>query len=219
MFFSRSFVQATVAALAVGTALGVLGPALETTGIAAVHVAHLVLSAGWSWAALAFCMGLTRKSRSESAILAPVSLIAAVIAYYVVKLDRGEYLEAVNLADPSQGAQVHWVSFLSKTVFWCLAAVVLGLILGLAGNLARHGSLRGLPFRVLIPLIAILEMSMRLRAEASLQGELAGTTWIVTRLVAVAAVVALVAHAAITYWHRPSAPDSRMIVHDFEDNG
>ncbi|MDX3308876.1 hypothetical protein P1S61_07125 [Streptomyces sp. ME08-AFT2] len=119
------------------------------------------------------------------------------IAYYATKLERGEFLEAVNLEDPSQGVQVYWAGFMSKTVFWCVAAVVLGLILGLVGNLARDQGLRGLPFQVVIPLIAIVETTMRLRAEASLQGEIASTTWSITRFVAVASIIALVGHVVI----------------------
>jgi hypothetical protein len=205
VFTSRSFILATVAALAAGTAFGVLAPVLEATGFSSIHVAHLVLAAGWSWAALAFCVGLARKSRVESGILAPASLVAAVVAYYVTKLERGEFLEAVNLGDPSQGTQVHWDGFVSKIVAWCIATVVLGLILGLAGNLAQSQGLRGLPFQVLIPLIAIVETSMRLRAEASLQGELASTTWSVTRLAAVAVIIALIGRAMIIRWYPPSA--------------
>ncbi|MGW3728302.1 DUF6518 family protein [Streptomyces sp. NPDC000851] len=85
----------------------------------------------------------------------------------------------------------HWAGFLSKTLFWGAAAVVLGLLLGLAGNLGRNAGLRALAFRALIPLIAIAETSIRLHAEASSQGEVASTTWNVTRLVAVAVIVVL----------------------------
>ncbi|WP_019075195.1 DUF6518 family protein [Streptomyces hokutonensis] len=197
MASSRSSILAPVVALIAGVALGVIAPLLETTDSSVGHVAHLVLSAGWSWAALAFCVGLAGKSRVKSAVLAPISLVVAVVAYYVTKLERGEFMEPVDLADPSRGTHVYWAGFASKTIFWCVAAVFLGIILGLAGHLARNHGYRGLAFQVLIPLTAVVEMSMRLRSEAQLQGKLTGATWTVTLVLAVAAIVALVARAIV----------------------
>ncbi|MBV7698376.1 DUF6518 family protein [Streptomyces sp. TRM70350] len=210
MFSSRSFILALVAALTAGTAIGVLAPLLQTPDVLAAHVAHLVLAAGWSWGALAFCVGLARKSRIESAVLAPASLIAGVIVYYVTKLEQGQFL-AADLDDPSKATHVYWAGFLSKTIFWCAAACVLGLILGLAGNLARNRGLRGLPFRVLIPLVVIVETSQRLRFEAPLQGAVASTTWSVARLVAVAVLIVLIADTVINLRLRRSAgqPEGR----------
>ncbi len=127
--------------------------------------------------------------------MAPAALAVGVVTYYATKLERGEFLEAVDLADPSQGTQVHWAGFASKVIFWCLAAVFMGAVLGLAGNLARNHGYRGLAFQILIPLIAVIEMSMRLRAEAHLQGQLASATWSITLFAAVAVIVALVARA------------------------
>ncbi|WP_406008389.1 hypothetical protein OG440_21360 [Streptomyces sp. NBC_00637] len=123
--------------------------------------------------------------------MAAFALAAAVVAYYVTKLAQGEYREWVNLDDPSQGTHIYWAGFLSKTLFWGTAAVVLGLLLGLAGNLGRKAGPRGLPFRLLIPLTALAESSMRLHAEASSQGVVAATTWNTVRLVAAAVVIAL----------------------------
>ncbi|MBG0853642.1 hypothetical protein I2W78_17760 [Streptomyces spinoverrucosus] len=204
MFSSRSFILAPAAALTAGAALGVLAPLLEMSDAPAGHMAHLVLAAGWSWAALAFCVGLARKSRIESAVLAPASLIAAVITYYATKLERGKFL-AADLSNPSQGAQLYWDGFSSKTVFWCAAAATLGALLGLAGNLARNRGIQGLPFRTLVPLIAFIETSERLRVEASLQGAVAGATWSVTRLVAVTVFVVLVGQTVINLRPRASA--------------
>lgn len=203
MFTSRSSILATVATLAAGAALGFIAPTLEASGASGFRIAHLVLAAGWSWAALAFCVGLSHKSRFKSASLAPASLISGVVAYYVTKLEQGKFLEAVNLGDPSQGTQVYWAGFASKTVGWCVAAAFLGFFLGLAGNLARKQGFRSLPFQVLIPLVAIVETTMRLRAEASLQGELASTVWSITRLGAVAVIVALVGRVMIIGFNRP----------------
>ncbi|SMF58469.1 hypothetical protein [Streptomyces sp. Amel2xC10] len=209
MFSSRSSVLASLASLLAGVTLGVLAPLLEAADASALHVAHLVLAAGWSWAALAFVVGTSCESRVKSAVLAPASLAAGVIAYYVTKLERGGFLEWVNVDDPSQGTQIYWAGFLSKTLFWSVVAIVLGTFLGLAGNLARNRGIRGLPFQVVIPLVAIAETSMRLRTEASLQGELAGETWNATRFVAVASVIILVGHVMTARWFRTSVWQER----------
>ncbi|MGI5438856.1 DUF6518 family protein [Streptomyces shenzhenensis] len=193
----RSLALAGVTALTAGAVFGVLAPLLEPVGIPVVHAIHLVLAAGWSWSALAFCVGLAQESRLRAAVLASVSLMAAVFAYYVTKLEKGKFQLLVDMKDPAQGTQVHWAGFLSATVIWCIAAAVLGPILGLAGNLAWDRGVGGLPFRVLIPVLAVVETSVRLRFEASSQGALAGTAWSVTRLVAVAVIAVLVAHVVI----------------------
>ncbi|MGW5676039.1 DUF6518 family protein [Streptomyces sp. NPDC003860] len=196
-------------ALAAGATLGVLAPLLAAVSGSVSHAAHLVLAAGWTWAALAFCVGLSRKSRIESVVLASVSLLAAVIAYYLVKLGQGEFLTA-DLNDLSGGAtQVSWASFLSKTLTWGVAACFFGPILGLAGNLARNRGFRGLPFRVLVPLVAIIETSERLRVEAPLQGPVVDATWSVILIVAAAIFAVLVGHTVITRWPRPSAGQTR----------
>ncbi|QOV37509.1 hypothetical protein IM697_03475 [Streptomyces ferrugineus] len=192
-----------------GVALGVLAALLGTVEVPVINSLHLVLAAGWTWAALAFCVGFACRSRVRSAVVAPAALAVGVVAYYVTKLVQGEYREWVNLDDPSQGTHIYWAGFLSKTLFWGVAAVVLGLLLGLAGNLGRSAGLRGLGFRVLIPLIAIAETSMRLNAEASSQGAVASTTWSVTRLVAVAAIVVLAGQEVRARSNRALRPTGR----------
>ncbi|WP_234426178.1 hypothetical protein [Streptomyces kebangsaanensis] len=122
------------------------------------------------------------------------------ISYYVTKLQGDEYRSVVNLEDPTQGTQIDWSGFMSKTVFWCLAAVALGLILGLVGSLAQNRDIRGLPFQLVIPLIVIVETTMRLRAEASLQEPIVGATWSVTRVAAGIVIVVLIGRAAIVRW-------------------
>ncbi|WP_406725660.1 DUF6518 family protein [Streptomyces sp. GD-15H] len=202
---SRSRILVFSAAPAVGAGVGVLGPLLINATHPVGHAVHLVLSAGWSWAALAFCVGLARKSRAESVVLAAASLVTAVVAYYLTKLGQGAYL-TLDLGDPA-GATPHvsWSDFASKTLSWCVVACVTGPVLGLAGNLARNPGLRGLPFRMLVPLLAVVEMSERLRVESPLQGPVVGATWTVVRLVAVAVLVALAGRAVRAWRLRPSA--------------
>ncbi|WP_405880676.1 hypothetical protein OG762_20065 [Streptomyces sp. NBC_01136] len=201
--------MASAAVLTIGATLGTLAPLLGTVGSPIGHVADLILSAGWTWAALAFCVGLARKSRMESVILAPASLITAVIAYYVTKLGQGEF-RTLDLNNPSATTtQIEWSAFLSKTVVWCIAACLLGSLLGLAGNLARNHGLRGLPFRVLVPLVAVVDTTQRLNFDAPLEGTVATTTWSVIRFIAVAVILALVGHTVITWRSRPSAGQAR----------
>ncbi|MER6526570.1 hypothetical protein [Streptomyces sp. NPDC001508] len=131
----------------------------------------------------------------RAAVLAPASLIAAVIAYYTTELGQGDFLLPVNLENLTQGNRVQWSGFLTATAAWCIAAVFFGPVLGVAGNLARHQGMRGLPFQVLIPLAAVVETSTRLQTELPVRGALVGATWNVTRLAAVAVVVVLVGRA------------------------
>ncbi|MFJ2240984.1 DUF6518 family protein [Streptomyces sp. NPDC087859] len=201
MLSSRPSIFAVVIAITSGVTLGALAPLLGTVETSTGHAAHLVLAAGWSWAALAFCVGLARKSRVESAIFSASSLVSAIIAYYITKLGQGEFLTAVP---PYEGTQIHWYGFLSKTIFWCLVAAILGPLLGLAGNLARNPGIRTLPCRALIPFIAIVETTERLHVEASLQGEVASTTWAIVRLIAVAAFITIVVQVAIDRGPQPS---------------
>ncbi|WP_095936634.1 DUF6518 family protein [Streptomyces sp. Tue6028] len=179
MFSSRSFILAPVAALAAGAALGVLTRLLETNTSTAGRSAYLVLNEAWPWSALAFCAGLACASRVASAAVAAASLAAAVTAYYAVH------------------EQTTWAGALSATLAWGAVALAVGPILGLAGNLARKRGLRGLPFRLMIPLLAVVETSARLRAEVSVQGPVGETAWSITRLAAVAACLALAAHTML----------------------
>jgi hypothetical protein len=147
---------------------------------------YLVLNEAWPWSALAFCVGLACASRVASAALAAVSLAAAVTAYYAVHM------------------LTTWAGLLSATVAWGVVALVTGPVLGLAGNLARKRGLCGLPFRLMIPLLAVVETSARLRAEVSVQGPVGETAWTITCLAAVAACAVLVAHTVLINRRRRS---------------
>lgn len=69
--------------------------------------------------------------------------------------------------------------------------------MGLIGNLARIPGIAGLSFRLLIPLIAFYETSLRLDGEAATAGRVPEVTWSTIRVLAVLAAVALVGH---TLW-------------------
>ncbi|MES4825802.1 MULTISPECIES: DUF6518 family protein [Streptomyces violaceoruber group] len=179
--------MAVVAAVAAGATLGALAPLFETTSNSPAHVVHLILAAGWTWAALAFCVGVARKSIFESASLAPAALITAVASYYATKTAQSTSSQNDSL---------------SRALFWSLAAAIVGAFLGVIGNLARSPGLRGLFFRALVPVIAIVETSQRLSAEASSQGTVVGATWNGIRIAAVAILAALLGHTVMRSWPR-----------------
>ncbi|GAB3119584.1 hypothetical protein GCM10027160_33900 [Streptomyces calidiresistens] len=204
----RSRVPAAVAAVAAGVALGVLGPLLVGPGGSPghlAHVAHLTLSAGWAWAALAFGVGFVRASKAESAALATASLGVAVLAYYLTKAAQGEF-RVVDLHHPlGDAASFSPASFLANVLPWVVGACLLGPLLGLAGNLARLRGFGGLPFRLVIPVLVLVETTERLRVETPLQDGVVGATWSITRLLAVVVIVGLVAHAVLAGRTRKSS--------------
>jgi len=191
-------------AVAAGAIVGVCGPLLASAGGQVGHAAHLVLSAGWGWAALAFCLGMMSEPRRRSAVTGAVSLLAAVLAYYLTKAGQGDF-RSVDFHDPTgQTTYFSWDGFLSMTAVWGFFACLLGPALGMAGNAARNGPYR-LPCRLVVPFVAIVETSMRLRVEAPLQAPVVATTWSATRAVAVGVVLVLVVHAVAGRRRRRSA--------------
>lgn len=69
--------------------------------------------------------------------------------------------------------------------------------MGLSGNLAATPGVGGLPFRLLVPLIAFYETYWRLRVEAASAGPVAEGTWRTLQVLAVLTAVVLVGH---TLW-------------------
>ncbi|MFE7767820.1 DUF6518 family protein [Streptomyces sp. NPDC057438] len=164
-----------------------------------------MLSAGWSWAALAFCVGMAETgSKVRSAALGTSALLIAVLAYYAVKAGQGDY-ESADLSDPTgQTTSFAFGEFLSMAVLWCVVSCILGPILGVSGHMARRGRFRVL-FQVLVPIVAIGETSMRLQHEAPLQESLVGTTWSVVRALSIVAVLAVIGYALFDNWRRGAA--------------
>ncbi|MFD5336804.1 DUF6518 family protein [Streptomyces hawaiiensis] len=204
----RSLLFTHTSILAVGAIFGACGPLLTSTGGQVGHAIHLILSAGWSWAALAFFAGMSGASKLRSAITGATALLSAVLTYYLTKAGQGEYL-AADLSDPSgQTTHFDWGGFLVKIFVWCFFACLLGPLLGVAGNLSRNGPYR-LPCQLLVPFVAIMETSMRLRNEAAMQGPFVTTMWSATRVVAVVAAATLVSLSALGIWRRRSADRTR----------
>ncbi|MFI0260849.1 hypothetical protein ACH4OW_17635 [Streptomyces sp. NPDC017056] len=105
----------------------------------------------------------------------------------------------------------------SRILIWGIAAFALGAPVGLLGNLARVPGVGGLPFRLIIPLVAFFETSMRLMAEADGQGPVVGITWNVIRFAAGAVALTLVGHTVWSWWHTRRTRSSREGEHRAKD--
>ncbi|MFE7708555.1 hypothetical protein ACFU6I_22785 [Streptomyces sp. NPDC057486] len=163
----------------------------------------LVFSGGWSWACFAFLVGNFRRSKIESALLASSALAIGVVVYYLFKFLSPAAPIGMDIA----GASGEGLT--SRILVWGIAAFAFGAPAGLAGNLARTPGIAGLPFRLLVPLIAFIETSQRLNVEADSQGLIVAITWNAIRVVAVLFAVALVGHTVWSWRARRSQPERR----------
>jgi len=155
-----------------------------------------VFTGGWPWACYAFLVGCFRRSRIESVALAPLGLAIGVVTYYLTK----EHLASTGGLDSSGAGS-------SGIALWGVLAFLFGAPLGFLGNLAQVPGIGGLFFRLLIPLVAFYETSMRLENESRGPGQVVLGTWTTVRFTAVAVAVALVGHT-VWGWYR-SRPRGR----------
>ncbi|SEO21717.1 hypothetical protein [Actinacidiphila rubida] len=185
--------------LGAGLLLGLAGPVAGKGDNAACTAASIVLSSGWPWACYAFVVGFLRRSRIESAVLASLGLAVGVITYYLFKdmdptvpigMDSATSVPDGLRSGASSGGQI---------LVWGTAAFLFGAPVGLVGNVARTPGVGGLPFRLLVPLIAFFEGTERLGTEAHAQGTTFSLTWNVVRVAAILSAAALVGH---TVWSR-----------------
>ncbi|WSQ09352.1 hypothetical protein OG604_17120 [Streptomyces sp. NBC_01231] len=146
-------------------------------------------------------VGYSRRSKIESTLLASSALAIGVVVYYLFK-----YLSpTAPIGRLISGGSGEGLS--SRILLWGIAAFVLGAPVGLLGNLARTRGVGGLPFRLLVPLIAFIETSQRLVMEADLQSAAVKMTWNAIRVVAVVVAVVLVGHTVWDWWRaRRSSP-------------
>ncbi|MFF1402540.1 hypothetical protein [Streptomyces sp. NPDC058294] len=149
-----------------------------------------VFTGGWPWACYAFLVGYFRRSKVESIVLAPLGLAIGVVTYYLTK----EYLAALSGLE-SSGAGSSGIALL-----WGVLGFIFGAPLGLLGNLAQVPGIGGLFFRLLIPLVAFYETSMRLEKESRGPSQVVLDTWTTVRFTAVAIAVALVGHTVWGWW-------------------
>ncbi|WP_282795056.1 hypothetical protein [Streptomyces sp. CC224B] len=162
----------------------------------ACRAVAIVFSEGWSWACFAFMVGYLRRSRLEATLLSSSALTAGAVVYYLSKFLDPAVPDGARVV--SQGSTDELVT---KIVFWGVAALILGAPVGFAGNLARISGPAGLPFRLVIPLIAFYETSDRLGTEIDSHDLVGQVTLNGIRVVAGAAAVALAWHTARA-WRR-----------------
>ena len=184
--------------LSFSVAVGVLGPLLGPVGGQVSQVAADTLSAGWAYAAVAYAAGMAGTTKRGAAVLGVVSLWVCVSAYYVTKAAQGDYTKA-DLGDPT--GKTEYFAFgelMSMIGLWGVVACFLGPVCAIAGKTSLSGPYR-LVAQLLLPLVVVAETTMRLGHPAPLQNQLVVTMWQVTRIVAIAAVVAL---CVMALWKR-----------------
>ncbi|MFG3662587.1 hypothetical protein [Streptomyces sp. NPDC047706] len=206
--FTCSRIAPIVAVLGAGALLGAVGPFAGKFDNLVCQAIGVIFSVGWSWACFAFLVGYSRRSRIEASLLASSALAVGVAVYYLFKF-----------LSPNVPPGGHVISgagdgLFSRALFWGVAAVVFGAPLGLLGSMARTPGIGGLGCRLLVPLIAFTEASMRLAAEVdNSQDRVVEMVWASVRALSAVAVVFLVGHIAWRWWHgrpaRQPAPAKR----------
>ncbi|MFI1001393.1 hypothetical protein ACIP10_02515 [Streptomyces galbus] len=186
--FPRARVAPLAVSLGIGALFGLAGPLAEKWENAACVALSVIFSDGWSWVCYAFLVGVFGRSKYEAALLSFWGLAVGVVTYYVFK-DLSP-TTPTGLESGVTGEMNY-----SGMLAWGIAAFVLGAPVGLLGNLARMPSIGGLPFRLIVPLVALVETSMRLAAEADGQRAVVVITWNVIRFIAGAVGVVLMIHA------------------------
>ncbi|MER5948301.1 hypothetical protein ABT127_19825 [Streptomyces sp. NPDC001904] len=175
--------------IALGLVLGLLGPVAEHAGGSPGAVVGAVFTGGWPWACYAFLVGYFRRSKIESVVLAPLGLAIGVVTYYSTK---GSLASLDGLDSAGAGS--------SGVALWGVLAFLFGAPVGLVGNFARVQGIGGLFFRLLIPLVAFYETSMRLEMESHGPSQAVLATWTTIRFASVAVAVALVGHTVWGWW-------------------
>lgn len=192
--FPRTRVAPLAASLGAGLLLGIVGPVAGKWDNPICVALHVVFSGGWSWASFAFLVGYFRRSKLESALLSSSGLAIGVVTYYLFK-------DMSPLAPVGMESGASSEGLLSRILVWGVAAFALGGPMGLLGNLARVPGLGGLLFRLVVPLVAFYETSMRLTVEAHGQDPAIVITWNLIRFVAGIVALALVGHTIWSWWH------------------
>ncbi|MET7360506.1 hypothetical protein ABZS76_18935 [Streptomyces sp. NPDC005562] len=156
-----------------------------------------VFTGGWPWACFAFLVGYFRRSKIESIVLAPLGLAIAIATYYLTK---GNLASLDGMGSSGAGS--------SGIALWGVLAFLFGAPLGLIGNLAQVPGIGGLFFRLLIPLVAFYETSVRLETESRGPSQVVLGTWTTIRFTAVAVAVALVSHTVWSWWKSRRSPST-----------
>lgn len=199
----RTRVVPVAASLGAGLLLGLVGPVADKMDNHFCVAVGAVFSGGWSWACYAFMVGCSRRSKIESALLSSLGLALGVVAYYIFKDLSPAIPQGAEPVSASSGIQpdVAGQGISPQIIVWGTAAFVLGAPVGILGNLARIPGVGGLGFRLIVPLVAFYETSVRLSVEADGQNPVVGTTWSIIRFAAGAVALTLVSHTIWRWWH------------------
>ncbi|MGW1729142.1 hypothetical protein ACWCQK_40690 [Streptomyces sp. NPDC002306] len=207
--FSCSRIAPVAAVLGASALLGTVGPFASKFDNLAGQVVGVIFSVGWSWACFAFLVGYSRRSRIEASLLASSALAVGVAVYYLFKF-----------LSPDVPAGGHVISgagdgLFSRALFWGASAFALGAPVGFLGSMARMPGIGGLGVRLVVPLIAFFEASLRLAPEADdSQDRVVDMDWASVRALSAVAVVLLVGHAVWSWWRgrgvRQPAPAKRL---------
>ncbi|WP_372505538.1 DUF6518 family protein [Streptomyces macrolidinus] len=181
-------------AIVTGAAVGIGGPLLDASASPSASALGAVLVAGWCYAAIPFCLGMASTSKLKAATVGTTALLITVVSYYSIKAAKGDF-RTVDLSETSGREFFSWGEFASTTLFWCLAAIILGPLLGVAGWMARQGVIR-LPFQLCVPIITLAETIMRLQVEASRASSPAVWVWESVCATSIALIVLLIGVAA-----------------------
>ncbi|MFD9192342.1 DUF6518 family protein [Streptomyces phaeochromogenes] len=182
--FSRKLC-ASFAATAGGVLVGTATDISSDTGRPVVSAAHVAMNSGWFWAALAYFVGLFATTKRTASLLGCTALTAAVISYYTLQLTQGKF-EIVDFGTAHFDTHTYWAGYISKTIFWCVAACLVGSVVAVAGNVARHGRGKSvLIWRSLIPILAAVETFTRLHIETPTKGSVVEAVWSSTFLSAI----------------------------------
>ncbi|EFL20303.1 hypothetical protein SSOG_00015 [Streptomyces himastatinicus ATCC 53653] len=209
MRFTYARVVPVTVSLGAGLLLGLVGPVAGKWDNPVCVAVSIVLSSGWPWACYAFLVGYFRRSKIESALLSFLGLGIGVITYYLFKDMNPTIPAGMEPTDSIPAGMDPGASSEGQIRVWGIAAFVFGAPVGLVGNLARTPGVGGLPFRLLVPLIAFSEATQRLGTEADSQGAVFAMTWNVTRVVACVVAVALMGHTVWSWRVRRSRADGR----------
>ncbi|MFF9125861.1 hypothetical protein ACF09J_21565 [Streptomyces sp. NPDC014889] len=126
-------------AIVTGAAVGIGGPLLDASASPLASALGAVLVAGWCYAAVTFCLGMAGTSKLKAATVGTAALLITVVSYYSIKAAQGDF-RTVDLSETSGREFFSWGEFASMTLYWCLAALILGPLLSVAGWTARQGA-------------------------------------------------------------------------------
>jgi hypothetical protein len=104
--------------LGLGLLLGLIGPTAEHWGRRPGAAVGAVFTGGWPWACYAFLVGYFRRSKIESAVLAPLGLAIGVVAYYLIKVSLNSLGGLNSSGAESSGIALWGAGILVRSTPW-----------------------------------------------------------------------------------------------------